>query len=169
MNVVAAGAILPGVAGMACMWRPAVDPQRASDIERENAADSLRRHYAAGRLGLEELEERVHLALRARTRQDIRRLFRDLPSDRWGRALRRFEAFQRRLLAVHAAGYVGVNGSLVGIWSLTGGEEFWPAWSLVPGTALLGWHAGGVYLLWRAVRWRPRRAYRPAGRAPMTF
>ena len=135
--------------GIAHTW-PGAPAQRASDEERERAARWLRRHYAAGRLELHELEERLDRAWHARSRRELAALFRDLPSDRRGRMLRGFDRFQRRLLKVHAVGYVGVNGSLVGIWSLTGGE-FWPAWALVPGTTVLAWHAGATYTLSRAL------------------
>ena len=131
-------------------WRGS-PPKRASDAERERAARALHRHFAEGRLEIAELEARLEGAWSARSRGDLAVLFRDLPAQRGRRALERFAAFQRRLLTVHAAGYVGVNGTLVAIWSLTGGE-FWPAWALVPGTAALSWHAGGTYLLSRAVR-----------------
>jgi uncharacterized protein YcsI (UPF0317 family) len=113
----------------------------ASDEDRDRAARSLRRHYAAGRLDAEELERRLSLAVSARTRGDLAALFADLPSDR-GRRLARIN---RRLLRIHAAGYVVGNGTLIGIWELVGRGEFWPAWALVPTTAALVWHAGGTY------------------------
>ena len=47
---------------------------------------SLRDHYALGRLTLDELDERVELALRARSRAALRRSLTDLP-DSMGRAL----------------------------------------------------------------------------------
>jgi len=136
--------------GIAHSWIGA-PAHRASDEERERAARSLRRHYAAGRLELHELEERLDRAWHALSRRELAALFRDLPSDRRGRMLRGFDRFQRALLKVHAAGYVTVNGGLVGIWSLTGGGEFWPAWALVPGTTVLAWHAGATYTLSRAL------------------
>ena len=133
---------------------PGSPPQRASDVERERAAGSLRRHYAEGRLDIHELEERLEHAWSARSRRDLAALFRDLPTHRGRRLLERFAAFQRKLLGFHAASYASVNGGLVAIWSLTGSGEFWPAWSLVPGTAALSWHAVGTYYLTRAVRRR---------------
>jgi hypothetical protein len=39
--------------------------------DREAAAAALRRHYVLGRLSLEELEARLHLAVGARTRSDL--------------------------------------------------------------------------------------------------
>ena len=49
------------------------------DRERDRAAASLRRHYLQGRLSAEELAERLHLALRARSTADLRAALRDLP------------------------------------------------------------------------------------------
>jgi hypothetical protein len=51
----------------------------ASDGDRERAAASLREHFVRGRLTLEELSERTELALKARTRDDLRKAFDGLP------------------------------------------------------------------------------------------
>ena len=78
------------------MRRPYVDPSdlsllqtlglpgagsgtRASDAEREGAADALRRHHADGRLSTDELEERMGRAYAATTLGDLDQLFADLP------------------------------------------------------------------------------------------
>jgi len=50
-----------------------------SDSERERAAATLRQQFVHGRLSIEELGDRVELALRARHRRDFRRAFRGLP------------------------------------------------------------------------------------------
>ena len=52
---------------------------RAGDAERERTAARLREHFVRGRLTVEELEERVELALRARSTADLRRALRGLP------------------------------------------------------------------------------------------
>jgi hypothetical protein len=52
---------------------------RASDAERDRAADALRRHHADGRLSTDELEERIGRAYAATTLGDLDRLFADLP------------------------------------------------------------------------------------------
>jgi Domain of unknown function (DUF1707) len=52
---------------------------RASDADREAVAERLRRATVEGRLEPDELEERLHSALRARTYGDLRRLLSDLP------------------------------------------------------------------------------------------
>jgi len=57
---------------------------RVSDAEREAAATELREHYAAGRLTLDELNERLDKAFAAKTRADLSALMTDLPSARQG-------------------------------------------------------------------------------------
>jgi len=56
------------------------------DVDRERTVVSLREHYAVGRLTLEELDERVDLALRARSGRTLRRSLADLPES-GGRAV----------------------------------------------------------------------------------
>lgn len=55
---------------------------RVSDAARDRAVSLLRRAYARGRLGQEELEERVAHALAARTRQELNVALEDLPERR---------------------------------------------------------------------------------------
>ncbi len=62
---------------------------RASDAERERAADTLRRHHADGRLTVEELEDRTERAYAATTRGELDQLFGDLPRSRASDAQRR--------------------------------------------------------------------------------
>jgi hypothetical protein len=57
---------------------------RVSDAEREATAAELREHYAAGRLTLDELNERVNEAFAAKTRGDLGAITHDLPSLRPG-------------------------------------------------------------------------------------
>jgi hypothetical protein len=54
-------------------------PVRASDAERDQAAEILRAGYAEGRLGRDELEERLAVAYAATTRAGLRDLTSDLP------------------------------------------------------------------------------------------
>ena len=56
-----------------------VEGLRASDAERERAAESLRQHHADGRLTTEEFEERTERAYAATTLGDLDKLFGDLP------------------------------------------------------------------------------------------
>ncbi len=55
---------------------------RASDAERDSAADALREHFVQGRLTLEELLGRLDTALNARMRSQLDGVLHDLPSRR---------------------------------------------------------------------------------------
>jgi hypothetical protein len=52
---------------------------RLSDAERDEVADLLARHMAAGRLTVDELEQRVSSLYRARSRDEATAVIRDLP------------------------------------------------------------------------------------------
>jgi hypothetical protein len=52
---------------------------RASDADRERVVERLRRAAAEGRLAVDELEDRVALALAAKTHGDLQALTADLP------------------------------------------------------------------------------------------
>jgi len=56
------------------------DALRVGTQEREDAVKILGEHFSDGRLPIEEYEERVGMAVEARTRGDLRPLFRDLPA-----------------------------------------------------------------------------------------
>ena len=77
---------------------------RIGDAERETATAELGDHYAAGRLTLDELHERIALALSARTHGQLTRVMRDLPSLRRERPPRRPRA--RRAAAQRGRGPV---------------------------------------------------------------
>jgi hypothetical protein len=115
--------------------RPAEEPLRqdpalrASDAERESTVTLLREHGAAGRLDVEELEQRVGAAYQARTRGELATLLDDLPSApaRTSRPVVRHHAHR----AHHAHGwglFMRVSVLLVVIWALSGADYFWPAW-----------------------------------------
>jgi hypothetical protein len=55
---------------------------RIGDAERDAAMDQLREHFAAGRLTLDELTERIDGALAAKTQTQIDALMADLPRPR---------------------------------------------------------------------------------------
>ena len=62
--------------------RPALPPQRASDADRDVAADVLCAAVADGRLTLEELDDRLAAALSARTLTELAALIAELPDRR---------------------------------------------------------------------------------------
>jgi hypothetical protein len=133
---------------------------RASDDDRERALQVLRRNYAAGRLESDELEERVGVATRSRTREELRALTSDLPGDVRARGTRAVSRIDRFMLRAHSTAFVGVNGGLVGIWALAGHGAFWPAFVMVPWGTALGAHACGSRALRRALGARRRRRVR---------
>jgi hypothetical protein len=63
---------------------------RASDADRDAVAERLRQAAVEGRLDPDELEQRLHSALRAKTYGDLDRLLRDLPAKpvKWERPRR---------------------------------------------------------------------------------
>jgi hypothetical protein len=56
------------------------DPIRASDVDRDTVVNALRDAYAAGRLTLDEFDERMAAAYASKTWGDLRLLTIDLPS-----------------------------------------------------------------------------------------
>jgi hypothetical protein len=104
---------------------------RIGDAERNAAVERLRGHAAAGRLTLDELDERLGQALAARTRADLAVVEHDLPRPRRPRR-------QDPELRAHVTAFVAVNVMLVAIWALSGGGYFWPVWPF------MGWGIGVV-------------------------
>jgi uncharacterized protein DUF1707 len=100
---------------------------RVSDREREAVVDQLREHAAEGRLGADELDERLTAAYAARTRGDLAELTRDLP----GRPPPppRPPSIRERLTPF-ALKLVALNVLLVAVWLLSSGpgSSFWPVW-----------------------------------------
>lgn len=128
---------------------------RPSDAERERALRALKAQYAEGRLSTEELEARIEDVYRSGTRTEMAVHLRGLPlrGVRW-LIVSRARRIQRALLRMHLFTYATVNASLLGIWALTGEGIFWPAWFLLPSTALLAWHAVGSRKVTRALNRR---------------
>jgi Domain of unknown function (DUF1707) len=98
----------------------------ASDAEREQVAEALRTHAAAGRLDPDELDERLGRAFAARTRADLTPLVADLPTPtpRPRREIPRIPPV------------IPLAILLVAIWALTGAGYFWPVWPI--GAMLIG-------------------------------
>ncbi len=128
---------------------------RAGDADRRQVADELQRHYVAGRLSADELQERVRQAMAARTFGDLDALLRDLPRESTpppaptaadaGAAAspapaqppptaERGGPLTPPDVRAHATSYALVMVLLVAIWLFTTpGGYFWPIWPL------LGW------------------------------
>jgi hypothetical protein len=122
---------------------------RASDADRAQIIELLRRHHEAGRLTAEELAERTERVNEATTFGDLDVITADLPrllpplapptatvQERTPGAAR--QAFYRVLFA-----YVAINLFLIGIWAFSGRGAFWPIW------VMLGWGlAMAFYAFW---------------------
>jgi hypothetical protein len=98
-----------------------------SDADRARVVKELRAHYEAGRLTLDEFQERLDEAQAARTELQLRNVLRQLPpaelpsinphDTRW------------RSLALQ---YALVNVVAILIWLFSGAQgDFWPKWVLV--------------------------------------
>ena len=113
---------------------------RASDEDRSRTAAALGEHYAAGRLTLEEFQERLDKTYAATTLGELDRLMADLPGTDLS-----------RLPARRAPGPVQVpSGGPVLAW-----RAAWRFWLTVSVVAFAIWllsgASGGLWLLWVAV------------------
>jgi Domain of unknown function (DUF1707)/2TM domain len=121
------------------------DPRlRVGDDERKLVIDQLADHHAAGRLTLEEFEDRMAAAWTARTGADLALLHQDLPSPAPTRAPARPWTGRPRLdLDPQVRTYLAVIALLWLIWLLTGAGYPWPVWPM------LGWGVGVAGHQWR--------------------
>jgi Flp pilus assembly protein TadB len=115
---------------------------RASDSDREQIAERLRKATAEGRLMAEELEERVGTALRARTYGELDALVADLPREPLKRQRRAPGVVAIALAAVLVLAVLAAVALLV-----TGLLTAWVVWLAV------GWWCFGR----RHYRWQHRR------------
>lgn len=125
-----------------------------SDAERERCARLLHGAYAEGRFGIAELERRLDRVQAARSRAELGLALRGVPRRRLERFGAAVDRADRLALKAHGTSVVVLNGSLVGVWELTGGGAFWPALALVPTGALLAWHGASSWAVRRFVRRR---------------
>ena len=134
-----------------------VDPQmRASDADRDRAATLLREHHAAGRLSVEEFQERLDATFDAKTLGDLDRLLGDLPGIdlyQLPEASMRRTAADRPLVAQQAQ-----YGRLSPHWRAAWGS--WASVTLVMaviwliGTAGSGWsNFHDLWFLWISGPW----------------
>jgi uncharacterized membrane protein (DUF485 family) len=124
------------------------------DRERERAALALREHYLRGRLSVEELTDRLEVALAARRDTDVRQALDDLPSTWRPPALAR----KAKRVAVIAA-----------VWFLWWTVSLILLVGFVTSVALdgLDWTNGILFpALWLLATLLARRAARSAGSEP---
>jgi uncharacterized protein DUF1707 len=115
-----------------------------SDADRDKVLERLKHAYVEGRLTLDELRDRTHLALTAREDHELARPLADLP----GPALRRPAAALRR----HPAGVIGtlliLAGLVLVIAAALSGPHGWPAPFFL------------FFFFWFFVPWRRRQRRR---------
>jgi hypothetical protein len=110
---------------------------RASDRQRDEAADDLREHFAAGRLSQEELDERIDAVYAARTEGELRSLRADLPALPATPASARSELAERRAqlgreMLQQVGGGLAPFLICTAIWAASGASgSFWPVWLLL--------------------------------------
>ncbi len=126
---------------------------RASDADRDNVAERLRKAAVEGRLDTDELEERLETALSARTYGQLEPLLRDLPSRRRPRSARSraLTVGGTALLATLALTAV-VLAAIAVLFIATGVFAGWLLWILV------GWFFFGQRR--RALRYHRARSGR---------
>jgi Domain of unknown function (DUF1707) len=134
---------------------------RASDADREQFVEALRRHHAEGRLTVEELTERTERAYAARTLGDLDALGGDLPplqppaaapapgtapadpASRPGPPAAG-QAAARAALLRSVLWYGLLSLVLLVVWAMSGRDYFWPIWPILGFALLIGWQAFNV-------------------------
>ncbi|GAB3961379.1 DUF1707 domain-containing protein [Actinoallomurus acanthiterrae] len=119
---------------------------RASDADRDRVAAGLREHCAQGRIGVDELNERLDLAYRARTLGDLQKVTSDLPEEdmyelpvpayrRSTPARRPSGEVYRKGMRAGWASYASINLVCIVIWLLTAvsSGSWYPWWIWVAG------------------------------------
>jgi hypothetical protein len=134
---------------------------RASDADREQFVEALRRHHAEGRLTVEELTEGTEQAYGARTLGDLDALGGDLPPlPRTAAAPAPGtapadplshpqppapgQAAARTALLRSLFWYGMLSLVLLVVWAMSGRDHFWPIWPILGFALLLGWQAFNV-------------------------
>ena len=135
------------------------DPRiRASDADRDRAAEALREHHATGRLTVEEFQERLDRVYAAKTLGELDELMADLPAiDLYQLPIPAGQRFvppprppaigpQGRMSPAWRAAWgawASVSLILTVIWLITvgigsgGAAYFWPVWVIGPWGALM--------------------------------
>lgn len=127
---------------------------RASDADRDAVAERLRAAAVEGRLEPDELEERLHKALRARTYGELDRLLGDLPAGRSVAPRRRARAAggTALVLAVRLAVAMAIVTALVFAVAVTA------MWWLIGLVVWITLSAGRGSCGHRRSHWHARRA-----------
>ena len=114
---------------------------RASDLEREQVVDRLRRETTVGRLTLEEFSDRLEEVYRCKTRGELQLALRELPQERLPSEEdepvleEKVRARYRRRLRNEIATFATSNFVCTSIWLMGDHGYFWPGWVLMGTTA----------------------------------
>jgi Domain of unknown function (DUF1707) len=119
---------------------------RASDADREQIAEHLRRASTEGRLTGDELEPRLETALSARTYGELDAVVADLPRPRPGRQSSLDLGWVAPALLLALAGPVALAIIVAAVFALTGVFSAWVLWLAV-----------GLWLVGRRRRLHARR------------
>jgi hypothetical protein len=111
---------------------------RVSDQQREQAAQEIREHFAAGRLSEDEMGDRLDAAYRAKTDHELSAIRADLPALPATPAQQKAEIAQRRAhlqrrLLQQAGGGLSAFAVCTVIYFAAGSHhgQFWPIWILI--------------------------------------
>jgi hypothetical protein len=110
------------------------DRLRASDADREGAAEHLREHFSEGRLSSQEFSDRLDAVYAATTLGELARLRADLPSPPAPviKAPDPHRDLARRRLYQETGGALIVVIACVAIWAVSGADgSFWPVWVIL--------------------------------------
>lgn len=130
---------------------------RASDADRDATVEALRQAHAEGRLDLDEFEERVGVAYRAKTYGELAAVLRDLPVA--GPAPARPVRTRRRQRRPNWSRFVWGNGACWSIWAADAishhtADGLWPV------------YVTGPWVAWRVARVIERRRQAPPALRP---
>jgi hypothetical protein len=112
---------------------------RASDADRDETVELLRRHGGEGRLTLDELRERIEAALEAKTLGDLDNLLADLPREHVLPATpvttppAPFRPWRSPSVIASAMRLVVLDLFASAVWAVTsaGHSAFWPIWVIL--------------------------------------
>jgi Domain of unknown function (DUF1707) len=131
---------------------------RVSEAERQAAADELKAHFAAGRINMDEFDERLQAALSARTNRDLADGFKDLPREGSSAVEGQMHRARPPFVVLFAiAGFIVAVSTFLGTIAFGSVHRFIFPWWIVP-----------IALFFALRRWRRgwyRAAHASGGRA----
>jgi hypothetical protein len=136
---------------------PNDDPQlRASDDDRDRTASLLREHHAAGRLSVDEFQERLDATYEAKTLGELQNLLADLPSIDLYHLPEQSMRHSQQATSAHSPSLAEHHGRLTAAW-----RHHWASWASVSLvlfviwliSAVTGHSLQGLWFLWVVGPW----------------